>query len=250
MEPPGNEQAASSVLTLYATGPHPCPYLPDRMAQSEGRFAVRIAPAAYQQLMDLGFRRSGGWVYRPACEGCRECMPLRVPVDDFRPSPSQRRVLRRNRDVLVSSVDSPRCSDEKWRIYTAYLRHRHDGTMCEDRADFEDFLYGAAMDSIEMVYRVDDRIVAVGIVDVCPDCLSSVYFYFDPAESRRSLGTYGALCEIEECRRRSLAYWYAGFYVRDCRRMNYKAQFRPYELLTTDGGWLAAPMTSVERGSL
>lgn len=210
---------------------------------------MRIAPAAYRQLMDLGFRRSGGWVYRPACEGCRECKPLRVPVHDFRPSPSQRRVLRRNRDVLVRA-GSRRSSDEKWRLFVAYLRHRHDGAMSEDRADFEDFLYGAAMDSIEMVYWVDDRIAAVGIVDLCPDCLSSVYFYFDPAESRRSLGTYGAMCEIEECRRRGLAYWYAGFYVRDCRRMNYKAQFRPYELLTADGVWLSPPSAALERGSL
>jgi leucyl-tRNA---protein transferase len=195
--------------------------------------------ATYQALMDLGFRRSGKLVYRPACEGCRECVPIRVPVDRFRLSRSQRRVWRRNQDVHVA-VGEPRSSDEKWRMYVEYLRQRHDGTMSESREDFQEFLYAAVTDTLEMVYRAGDRIVAVGIVDACPGCLSSVYFYFGPAQSRRSLGTFGALCEIAECRRRGLAYWYAGYYVRECAAMNYKADFRPYELLGPDGLWRAA----------
>lgn len=245
MDGPGSDAAENLVLPPYAGPPHPCPYLPGRIAVSEAAYFGWLEPAAYQLLMDLGFRRSGRVVYRMACPDCRECMPIRVPVNRFEPSRSQRRVFRRNEDVQVE-VDRPRPSDEKWRIYEDYLTRRHDGTMSEDRESFEQFLYEPATETLEMVYRIDGRIVGVGIVDACPGCLSSVYFYFDPAESRRGMGTFGALREIEECRRRGLPYWYAGFYVRDCRRMNYKAGFRPHELLGADGVWRSGQPLAIE----
>lgn len=226
-------------LQLYRSTPGPCPYLPGRSSASEG-FAVAGLPSAiYEQLMNLGFRRSGHYVYRPICGSCRECVPLRVPVEGFTPSRSQRRVLRRNEDVVVS-VARPICNDEKWRLYAAYLTHQHDGTMSTDHEDFASFLYAEVTDTIEMTYRVAERIVGIGLCDVCSDCMSSVYFFFDPGETRRSLGTLSVLMEIDECRRRGLSYWYAGYYVRDCARMNYKASFRPYELLGCDGRWRAA----------
>ncbi len=200
----------------------------------------RLDGAVYQVLMDAGFRRSGQAVYRPSCGQCRECVPLRVPVTQFSPSRSQRRAERRNADIVVQ-IDSPACTEEKWRIYADYLKYQHDGAMDGSFNAFEEFLYNSPTDTLEMTYRLERQIVAVGIVDVCPDCLSSVYFYFDPACARRSLGVFGALCEIQECRRRGLAYWYAGFYVRQCPGMNYKAQFRPYELLGADGIWHPPP---------
>lgn len=227
-------------MPLYAGPPHPCPYLPGQIAVSEAVGFEWLDPAAYRLLMDLGFRRSGRMVYRMVCPDCRECVPLRVPVEDFKPSRSQRRVLRRNEDVQVD-VGPPQPSDEKWRIYADYLARRHDGAMSADREGFEQFLYEPATETLEMVYRVGGRIIAVGIVDVCPGCLSSVYFYFDPAESPRGLGTFGALREIEECHQRGLPYWYAGFYIRDCQRMNYKAGFRPCELLMANGTWQPMP---------
>jgi arginine-tRNA-protein transferase len=134
-------------------------------------------------------------------------------------------------------VGLPQASDEKWRVYADYLARRHDGTMSAKREHFEEFLYEPATETLEMVYRLDSRIIGVGILDVCPAGLSSVYFYFAPGESRRGLGTFGALREIEECRCRGLPYWYAGFYIRDCRRMSYKAGFRPHELLGADRVW-------------
>lgn len=182
-------------------------------------------------------------VYRPVCEGCRECVPIRVPVQEFVASRSQRRVLRRNTDIQVHT-GPPIATDEKWRIYNEYKSRQHYDLDCDDRAGFEEFLFRSPIEdstrrtqTFEMTYTIGDRLAAVGMVDVCPDALSSVYFYFDPAYARRSLGVYSALYEIEECRRRGLAYWYIGYYVRDCRQMNYKAQYRPHELLGPDGSW-------------
>ncbi|HUN80106.1 MAG TPA: arginyltransferase [Phycisphaerae bacterium] len=223
-------------LPLLAGPAHPCSYLPDRTAINEFTVAGRLSGAEYHALMDRGFRRSGDVVYRPACPGCRECIPIRVPVGDFAPSRSHRRVLRKNRDVEIT-VASPRLSDEKWQVYASYLAAMHDGTMSDDREGLEEFLYQSPTSTLEMVYRIEGKVVAAGIVDVCPEALSSVYFYFDPLHARRSLGIFGALKEIEECRRRQIPYWYIGYYIRDCRRMNYKAQFQPCELLDENGHW-------------
>lgn len=224
-------------LPLLAGPAHPCSYLPGRVAVNEFTITGDIAGADYQSLMNQGFRRSGDIIYRPTCPGCRECVPIRVPVEQFQPSRSQRRVLKKNRDVEVAA-GSPEFTDEKWNVYASYLHAMHDGTMSDDRDDLEEFLYESPTSTLEMVYRIDGRLAAVGIVDVCPEALSSVYFFFDPAHARRSLGIFGALMEIEECRRRGLTYWYIGYYVRDCRQMNYKAQFRPHELLSEDGKWV------------
>lgn len=233
------QKTASRTLPLLRSEPHSCPYLPGLVAEDEFAFAHAIDPAAYEALLEQGFRRSGRLVYRPVCLQCRECRPLRVPVADFRPSRSQRRVARRNRDVTMR-FEHPRCSDEKWRMYRDYLAYQHDGTMSDHRQDFERFLYDSPTQTLEMSYHVADRLVAVGIVDTGPTCLSSVYFFFDPAEARRSLGTYSALTEIAACRSSGRRYWYAGFFIRGCRRMSYKAHFRPYELLDRDGQWRLA----------
>lgn len=237
MDPMTMRLVSARVAPLLHRGvPRPCPYLRGRLAVTEGFGVRRIRADVYQHLMDLAFRRSGCFVYRMACEGCAECVPLRVPVDSFVPSRSQRRVWRRNQDLRVE-IGAPRPSRRKLNIYRAYLQYQHDGTMRGTRREFEAFLYADATDSLEFVYRAGSRIVGVGIVDVCPDCLSSVYFYFDPTDARRSLGTYSILYEIAECTRRGLRYWYAGYYVHGCAKMRYKGDFRPFELCHAPDGW-------------
>ncbi len=239
MNQEGNKSAARDSLRLLEGDAGPCPYLKDREAVQEFAPLTHLDGATYHRLMDRGFRRSGHAVFRPACRGCRECRPIRVPISRFSPSRSQRRVLRRNLDVRVQ-IDAPVCTEEKWRIFSDYLSFQHDGAMDGSFPAFRDFLYRSPTDTVEMTYHVGPRLVAAGIVDVCPDCLSSVYFYFDPAHAKRSLGVFGALREIEECRARGLSHWYAGYTVRQCRSMNYKENFRPHELLGTDGTWRPA----------
>ncbi len=219
--------------------PHPCPYLAGRTAKDEFTWFKVLPDRIYLDLMNRGFRRSGQIVYRPICDDCRECRPIRVRVDRFKASRSQRRILRRNRDVTVEAAQ-PEMTDEKWRLYQAYLAHQHDGTMSSDRDSLERFLYTSPTTTLEMVYRLGKEIVGIGLVDVSAMCLSSVYFFFDPGEARRGLGTFSILCEIDACARTGRPYWYGGYYVRDCDRMNYKANFKPYELLDPDGIWREA----------
>jgi arginine-tRNA-protein transferase len=215
---------------------HPCSYLPGLSARHQAFIASRLAPGIYHSLMDLNFRRSGSVFYRPACGRCRECRAIRVPVDEFQPSRAQRRCWRRNQDMYVE-LGEPAPTHEKHQLYRRYLAMRHDRQMGGAWAEFCEFLYDSPVQTIEVTFRLAERLVAVGIVDAEPDALSTVYCYFDPDEPQRSLGVYNVLWTIEHCRRQHVPYLYLGYYVRDCAKMNYKAGFRPCELLGPDGQW-------------
>jgi leucyl-tRNA---protein transferase len=216
---------------------HACPYLPGRAAREEFFITPELNPELYHDLMDHCFRRSGTVLYRPVCEDCYECRPIRVRVADFIPSKSQRRLLRKNEDVEII-LRSPGFTTEKLKIYCDYLKSQHN---CRDenmRDDFRRFLYMSCVNSVELEYRVRGALVAVSIVDVCSRSLSSVYVYYDPAFSSRSLGTFSALQEIVLCRRQDIPYYYIGFYIAQCPSMSYKARFRPHELLNSNLAWI------------
>jgi arginine-tRNA-protein transferase len=197
-----------------------------------------MAPSTYHRFMDAGFRRSGKLVYQPVCRGCRACVSIRLPVADFRPSKSQRRCRRRNQDLLVTAGPA-QSSDEKYDLYLRYVVGRHGRTAVEeDRESFERFLYDSPVDTREFCYRDPaGRLLAVGLCDASPQSLSSVYFYFDPAEVRRGLGTFGVLYEIESAARLGIPYYYLGYWVDGCAAMEYKADYRPAEVLHPDGVW-------------
>lgn len=219
---------------------HPCPYLPGRSARSRAFWAAQMAPAMYEEFMNAGFRRSGNVLYQPVCRGCRACLPIRVPVLRFRPNKSQRRCRRRNADLRISSA-TPVATDEKFELYRRYLRDWHGGTMEDNRTGFEQFLYQSPVESLESCYRdPEGRLLAVGICDVGPASLSSVYFYFDPVDAIRGLGTFGVLCEIEDALRLRLRHYYLGYWVSECDAMEYKSSFRPNELLDHDQVWREA----------
>lgn len=200
-------------------------------------FAPRLPGRLYHDFMDAGFRRSGQVIYQPTCVGCRACQPIRIPVDHFTPSKSQRRCWRRNQDLAVNA-GPPELTDEKWALYQRYLIGRHDRSMEDDRESLEQFLYHSPVDSLEFTYRdAAGRLLAVGLCDVCTLSLSSVYFFFDPGESRRGLGTFGVLVEIDYAARHGIPFYYLGYWVSGCASMQYKADFRPSEVLHPDGAW-------------
>jgi arginine-tRNA-protein transferase len=236
MELPQIEWLPGIPIPLLRGEQHACSYLPDRRASELYALASRIDGRQYQALMDQGFRRSADVFYRPSCPDCRACRPIRVPVESFIPSRSQRRVSRRNQDVRIV-MGPPASDDEHWALFQRYQQAKHNGEMLDSRATFESFLCRSPIETFEMSYRVDGRLIGVGIVDLTPDTLSSMYFYFDLDESARSPGVFSALAEIAECRRRAKPWWYLGFHVAGCAKMDYKTRFRPCELLGTDERW-------------
>ena len=217
--------------------PRECPYLPSRLATFRALYVNGLPGDLYHDFLDAGFRRAGHIIYQPVCSGCRACQSLRVPTATFRPNKSLRRCRRRNVDLVIEAGHAL-LTDEKHDLYQRYLAGRHDQAMGDDEDSLRDFLYDSPVETIEFTYRDQaGKLLAVGICDVCRRSISRVYFYFDPAESHRGLGNFGVLTEIDYAARNGIDYWYAGFWVKGCRAMEYKANFRPHELLHPDGVW-------------
>lgn len=193
--------------------------------------------AALGRLLALGFRRAGRMFYRPACGECQECVSLRVDVNLFSPTGDQRRALRKNRDVELE-IGMPRFADEKFALYAKFVRERYP---CDDLSlpGYHRYFLEHFGNTREFRYRVGGTLVGLGIVDLVADAVSSVYFFFDPAQSTRSLGTYSVLREIDFCRQSGRRYVYLGFRVAGCRAMRYKSLFRPHELLSPTRGWVS-----------
>lgn len=218
-----------------------CAYLKDRSWALEMHPAPR-GDAAYRGLLETHHRRSGWTVYRPVCRGCTACLPLRVPVASFRPTKSQRKALRRNADVTIE-LGPLEPSEEKRRLHDAFVRARfadRDGGFAS-LAEYAQCFGSSPVTTREMRLRLGERLVGLGIVDLLPDVVSSVYFFFDPAETRRSLGTFSALRELELARETGRRYLYLGYWIQGCREMTYKARFRPCEVLGPDGAWSVLP---------
>lgn len=215
-----------------------CAYLADR----EWSLRMRLAPRddlLYRRLLETCHRRSGNVVYSPVCVGCRACRPIRVPVDTFRPSKSQRRCLRKNGDVVMR-VGPPTPTPEKLELHNRFVHTRFPDGSDKGFDSLESYaeVFGASpVTTWEMQFSVAGKLVGLGIVDALPDVLSSVYFFFDPDFSTRSLGTYSAIMEIELARETGRRWLYLGYYVHGCKEMSYKARFRPCELLGVDGVW-------------
>lgn len=229
---------------LPVSGDEPCPYLPGRQARHRAFLADDLPPLAYHHLMNHGFRRSGDYFYRPACAGCEACIPIRVPVKTFVPSASQRRVLRRNQDLQVD-MGPVGYSEEKYLLYRRYAEQWH-GKHGVDEEEYRRFLVDSPVETIEFRYRdAGGRLLAVGVCDVCHHSLSSVYFFFDPDEQARSLGTYGALVELGWAAGQGIPHYYLGYWVAGSPAMSYKNRFGPYELLSA-GGWIAGQHGTVD----
>lgn len=227
-------------LRLAVMPPHPCHYLPGRQDTTRAFCARELDPEMYHALMDQGFRRSGRIIYQPVCQGCNACVQLRVPAGGFSPGKSQRRCHRRNADLSVH-VGRPQLTDEKRDLYLRYQQARHAGDPTDtlNAADsLREFLYESPVNTLEFTYRFPGgELAGAGICDLCRQSLSSVYFYFDPSASHRSLGVFSALTEIAFAHRQGVPFYYLGFWVAGCPKMAYKTAYHPYELLGDDGAW-------------
>lgn len=226
-------------LPFYITLPAPCPYLPDEM---ERKVFTPLDPLSGPFLNDYlthsGFRRSQNVIYRPACEACRSCKPLRVRVCEFRPSTSFRRNLRMNAD-LHRELREPLATDEQYALLKLYLgnRHRDGGMAGMDFDRFEMMVEDCSSQTGIAEYRMKNgRLIACCITDELGDGLSMVYSFFNPEFAKRGLGNFMILDHITLCREFKHPYLYLGYWVKDSPKMDYKAKFKPYEILS-HGGW-------------
>lgn len=228
----------------------PCPYIPGQRMRLPLRMPTsRPRPEDLDLLLADGDRRSGPLLYRPSCDGCSACEALRVPVARFKPSRSQRRVWRRNEGEVRVERHRPAVSSEHLRLYNSHSRGRGLSLRAEpsSESDYRFFLVDTCVETWEMRYFVGDVMVAVSVIDLGHDSVSSVYHYFDPEHAWRSLGVYSILKEIEMCAAEGREWYYLGLYVASCDHLNYKADYYPHQR-RINGQWVEFTASLSPRG--
>lgn len=225
-------------LQLYLAQEHTCSYLADRRARSVFIDPqVEVTAELYEQLTEQGFRRSATHIYRPHCGPCKACVSVRIPVKAFIASNSQQRIIRRNQDLNIQAV-SNQYSAEHYALYQEYIELRHaDGDMYPPSIEqYQSFINSELAFAKLYEFRLGKKLLAVAATDVLPSGLSAMYTFFNAQDTRRSLGRFAILWQIQESLRLGLPYLYLGYWVKDSRKMNYKIQYQPLQGFM-DGRW-------------
>lgn len=220
-----------SLIQFYSTSPYPCSYLPDREARSQvATPAHLINTPIYSQLVHAGFRRSGLFTYRPSCDRCKACIPVRLPVERLELTRSQRRALKKHVGLEVRELPLL-FNREHYALYTRYQAHRHaGGGMDEDNLEqYAQFLLESSVDTHLMEFSEEGQLRMVSIIDILENGLSSVYTFFDPDIPGTAFGIYNILWQAQLCQQLNLPYLYLGYWIKESRKMSYKSDFRPLQ---------------------
>lgn len=235
-------------LQFYVTTGYSCGYLPNKLAQSLIAAPQHLVNAdVYSGLIQQGFRRSGKFAYRPHCENCRECVPVRIIVDAFTPSRSQKRAYKQHQNLSthILPVDF---HEEHFALYMQYQRTRHDDSFKPDTTNeeteieqYRHFLCQSNVESVLVEFRDKNKLVMVSVIDIVRDGISAVYTFYDTTiaddQKRPSYGTYNIVWQAMWAASLKLPYLYLGYWIRDSQKMAYKQNFKPLEKLI-DGEWV------------
>jgi arginine-tRNA-protein transferase len=228
-------------IRLFKTPAHNCSYIQDRQASTI--FVdpdLAITKSINTELSGLGFRRSGSHLYRPDCDACKACVSCRIPVKNFPIGNKHRRIIKRNQDLVVVKAKELSC-DQSYGLYERYINARHaDGDMHPATSDqFKAFIKTGTPDTYFYKLYVKNQLISVSVTDELENGLSAVYTFFEPEEKRRSLGVYSILIQLQKCLENGLPYLFLGYWIKNCQKMEYKADFRPIEFLV-EGRWFLA----------
>lgn len=229
---------AVAVIHFYATAPYPCSYLAQRQARSQVAVpAEAIDGTVYSQLVGLGFRRSGHFTYRPYCDECQACVPVRIPVAEFKPDRSQARAARRH-GGLSTRILPLGFVDEHFQLYRRYQRARHDGggMSDDDPQQYAEFILKSRVESWLVEFREEGVLRMVSLIDRLADGLSAVYTFFEPDLPRSAFGVYNVLWQVNLARQLQLDHVYLGYWIAESPKMAYKTRYQPLQRLD-NGRW-------------
>ncbi|MDH5357245.1 MAG: arginyltransferase [Gammaproteobacteria bacterium] len=221
----------SSILKFYQDTPHSCSYLSEQQAQNIYPDPGHpMSNSLYSQLIQHGFRRSGNHAYRPYCPDCKECIPVRININQFTTNRSQRRCLQRNSHLTISPHPAE-FNPEHYQLYERYLMTRHSGGGMDNPTEesYLNFLTCEWNDAVFLEFRDQSKLVAVAVTDYVHDGLSSFYTFFDPERTKQSLGTYAILQQVNLAQTQRLSWVYLGYWIKDCQKMRYKQTFAALE---------------------
>ncbi len=220
-------------LQFYTTAPYSCSYLQGKLARSQvATPSHAIDSSTYSALISLGFRRSGSFTYRPLCQKCTACVPVRIKTSDYFPTRSQKRAWKKHHRFLSTSVREPAFSSEHYSLYNKYQSERHSGGgMDKDsKEQYKHFLLQSNVDSSLIEFREKNgNLKMVSIVDNLKDGMSSVYTFFDPTDNGASYGIFSVMWQVEYCKNRGLPYLYLGYWISESKKMAYKIRFQPLQ---------------------
>lgn len=214
-----------------------CSYFKDKIHTAHVIFnepGVIVDNEIFEKLLEKGYRRSGLIFYKSICPDCQGCIPIRINVSDFNPSKSQRKVFKKNSHVRILSEEN-NSSVLKYEIMKKYMEVKHGNTSL-NYSSFDSNYCSSCVETKDFLYYYEDNLRAVGIVDLTDNCISTVYFYFDPDIKKFSPGVFSVLKEIEFCKTTAREDYYLGYFIKNHTKMDYKANFKPYELLI-NGKW-------------
>lgn len=232
-------------LQFYVTHSYNCGYLPNKLAQSLIATPQHLINAeVYSRLIQQGFRRSGNFAYRPHCENCQACIPVRVVAASFTPNRSQKRAYKQHQNLSISILPVA-FHAEHYALYASYQQTRHfDHTKQnapdeqEDSAEqYQNFLCQTNVDSVLVEFRDDYQLKMVSVIDIVQDGISAVYTFYDTDDAKASYGTYNVLWQIQWVKQLALPYLYLGYWIKDSRKMVYKQNYQPLEQLIA-GEWI------------
>lgn len=230
--------SALQKIQFYVTAPYTCSYLSNQLAQSIIATPQHLVDGhQYSGLIQQGFRRSGKFVYRPHCENCNACIPVRLPVGDFQETRSQKRAYKQHGD-LVANIAPLSFDEAHFELYKAYQIARHEGNEHDETAEqYRNFLVQSNVDSLFVSFTLNGIVKIVSVVDIVEDGVSAVYTFYDTTNTKASYGTYSIMWLIDWCKQLKLPYLYLGYWIKNSPKMAYKENFTPQEALI-DGEWL------------
>lgn len=218
-----------------SVGEDSCSYLDNKLQTTHYKIVQECSVSYCEALIERGWRRFGHMFFRPICTECTACESFKIDVKNYEFTKSQRRVLRKNEETKIV-IQRPQLTSKHLDLFEKYHSHMKDKRDWNHETTtpkhyYASFVHGYGDFGYEILYYIKDELVGVDLIDILPQGISSIYFYYDPSFEKYSLGTYSMLQQIKMAKDNDLSWIYMGYYVKSCQSLEYKSRYTPYLVL-------------------